>query len=530
MLDAIIISDFGSDTYSASSPLRLQLEGRTALIQNVVNYLEHSGKIIDPVAGDKKFNWHCATKLNGITLYDILTKNGFIVDIIDSYAKESREFLSMMKQKPKAIIISTTFITSKNELTKIVNDIRQIDSEVKIICGGPFVYSSYLLLQKRVIENYDTENPKDHYLFLNDTNPLAVDLFIVDRTGESVLVSALERITKDAPLDDLANTARWDGESYIFSERKESEPLNNIIDWKTLPEKFIQSGVVNMQASTGCPYQCKFCNFIKDKKSTMLKSLDTVIGEMRALSERGIKYVRFVDDNFRLGSNDLNDVCHRLIEEDMKIKWMSFIRASTLDKTDVLLLKKAGSIEVQIGIESIDKTVLKNMDKGASPEMYRRVIRTLLENGINCSCCFIFGYPGETDQSIYKTIEFIESISNKTQPGVFCWSIYPFILAPLSPIYEDEERKKYDLKGYMNAWTHSSMNSKQAYDKIFEAFMQINSSGPIYSEDNLEILLSLPVEKRKAFIMTRHHLSKMNYRVQQEKKIIIDAFKAVLID
>ena len=526
MLDAIIISDSGANTFSASSPLRLQLDGRTALIQNVVNYLEHDGKIIDPVQGNT--NWHCALKLNGIVLNDILRKRGFNVEIIDSFSEERQEFIDLLKLQPKAIIISTTFITSKGELSKLVGDIRRINGDIQIICGGPFVYASYLLLQKKNIANYDIANPKDDYLFLNETESLDVDLFIVDRTGESILVSALERNSKGLPLDGLPNTARWDGEKYVFSERKESEPLHNVIGWKDLPGKIYQPGVINMQASTGCPYQCKFCNFIKDRNWTMLKSVDTIVDEMKALSERGIKYVRFVDDNFRLGNNDLNDVCSRFIAEGFDIRWMSFIRASTLDKTDISLLKKAGCVEAQIGIESIDEKILRNMSKGASPEMYRRVIGKLLDNGINCSCCFIFGYPGETAQSVQRTIEFIEGISDDTQDGIFFWSIYPFILIPLSPIYEEDERKKYALHGYMNSWEHSSMNSRQAYNHIIDAFMKINSSGPIYSEDNLDMLFSMPVDKRKAFIKTRHQLSKMAYQNRLDKSVITDAFKGIL--
>jgi len=528
MLDAIIISDFGSDTFSASSPLRLQIDGRTALIQNVVNYLQHDGKIVDPVQGEGVSNWHCAVKLNGIVLYDVLTKSGLKVDIIDSYDKEREQFVGMLQKRPRAVVISTTFITGKVELSKLVGEIRELSPEVTIICGGPYVYASFLLLQKKGVPGYDTDNPQDHYLFLNEPRSLDIDLFIVDRTGESILVGALERLKLGLPLHELPNTARWDGGQYLFSPRVESEALDNVVDWKSLPEKIFRPGVVNMQASTGCPFQCKFCNFVKDRKSTMLKSVATIVDEMKALAARGIKYVRFVDDNFRLGNHDLNDVCTRLIEEGLDLKWMSFIRASTLDRTDIALLKKAGCIEAQIGIESIDETVLGNMDKCAAPEMYQRVIEKLLDNGINCSCCFIFGYPGETSQSVQRTIDFIEGISNDRQEGMFFWSIYPFMLIPLSPIYELEERGKYDLNGFMNSWQHSSMNAKQAYNHIIDAFMQIDSSGPIYSEDNLELLLGLPVAKRKAFIKMRHHLSKMNYQKKLEAGFILDAFREIL--
>jgi radical SAM superfamily enzyme YgiQ (UPF0313 family) len=524
----MIISDFGADTFSASSPLRLQLDGRTALIQNVKNYLENDGKIVEPVQGDRKLNWHGAVKLNGIVLYDILSKAGYRADLIDSYSQQREEFRTLMSQGSRAVIISTTFITSKQELAKLVSDVRSLAPDAVIICGGPFVYASYLLLQKKPIACYDTDNPQDTFLFLQEDEDLGVDLFIIERTGERVLLEAMERLSAGEPLTGLPNTASWCGDRYSFAARREDPPINNVIDWQSLPDKFYAPGVINMQASTGCSFQCKFCNFVKDPKATMLKPVDTIVEELKALSARGIRYVRFVDDNFRLGKHDLNDVCQRLIEENLDIKWMSFIRASTLDQTDIELLKRAGCIEAQIGIESIDPEVLNNMAKGAAPEMYQRVITRLLENGINCSCCFLFGFPGETAQSVQRTIDFIKGISNDSQDGMFFWSIYPFLLIPLSPIYEAAERAKYGLKGYMNNWEHDTMNARQAYGYIIDAFMQIDSCGPIYSEDNLDMLNSLPIKTRKAFIRTRHRLSQLNYRTPLQPNEILEAFREVL--
>ena len=393
MLDAIIISDYGTDTFATSSSMRLQLSGKVALIQNIRNYLENNGRIIEPICGSNGPNWHSAMKLNGIILYDVLSKHGFKTEIIDTYANERDEFIQLLEKQPKAVIISTTFIISKKELAKLVRDIRSLNSDVTIICGGPFVYASYLLLQKRGDPYYDTDSPKEDFLFLDDSEPLGVDLFVVDRHGEGILIDVMNMLRDGKPLVDLYNTARWGGTDYVFSARIESKPQKNIVDWARMPTKIFMPGVVNMQASMGCPYLCQFCNFIKDQKSTMLKPVDALLEELRAVAKRGIEYVRFVDDNFRLGNFDLDSVCQEIIAANLGIKWLSFIRASTLDRTDIGLLKNAGCIEAQIGIESIDENILKNMHKGTSPDMYRRVVRKLLEHGINCSCCFIFGFP-----------------------------------------------------------------------------------------------------------------------------------------
>ncbi len=527
MIDAIIISDSGDDTLSASSPLRLQLDGRIALIQNVRNYLENNGKIVPPVKGENEKNWHNAPKLNGITLFSRLHRDGHRVALIDSYYKERDTFVSLLSSNPKAVIISTTFILNKKSLAKLAADIRDLAPDIFIIAGGPFVFSSYLLLQHATDRTYDLKSPREDFLFLSDENHPDIDLYIIDRDGIPILSEALTLLKKGRSVKDLPNTASRQGNGYQFSGRKELMPGDMDLDWRNVPEHIFDYGVVNLQASTGCPFNCEFCNFVKDKKYTYVKPIDHLIRELKEVAKRGVRYVRFVDDNFRLGRNDLNEVCKRFIAEGINIKWMSFIRASTLDQTDLELLKRAGCVEAQMGIESADTTVLKNMNKHASPKMYSRVITGLLETGINCSCCFIVGFPGETRQTFQRTIDFIENIPAKDQEGMFFWSIYPFFLAPLSPVYRAEKRAKYGLEGYMAEWKHATMNSKEALQLIKEAFLTIENASPIYSGDNIDMLAELSPEQRKQFMKVRHDLSKLFLSAPFDKTRVIKEFSNI---
>jgi p-methyltransferase len=248
---------------------------------------------------------------------------------------------------------------------------------------------------------------------------------------------------------------------------------------------------------------------------------------MKAAESRGARYVRFVDDNFRLGSDDLDEVSQRLVEEGVSLRWMSFVRASTLKNVDFGLLRQAGCTEVQLGLESADVQVLRNMNKRADPELYGEVIRKTLAAGINCSSCFILGFPGETEETVRRTIEFIKDLESEGQDGVFSWSIYPFILAPLSPIYEFESRKRYGLTGYMQKWKHDTMDSEQAMELVIKAFSELENSGPIYSGDNIEMLLTLRPEQRREFAKRRHQLSKLAMKGQLDRQELIESFTEI---
>ena len=529
-LDAVIISDSGSDSLSSTNPLRLTLDGRIADIQVVQNYLNHGGRVQSPVEGDDQMSWESAPKLNGIYLFNYLTKNHYQVALINTFNSEKDRFKQLLDRHPRVVIISTTFIPGKQKLIKLVADIRELAPDVFIIAGGPLVYTSYLMLKRSREPDYDTRSAINEFLFLATDNEPAVDLYIISLRGEQLLSDILERFQEHRGIDDIPNCARLIDAEYHFAERMDD--INSSedfpVDWQMLPNDLFRAGVVPLQASNGCPYNCTFCNFTKDRRLTWVKSTERIVAEMKAVQERGARYVWFVDDNFRLGNNDLGAVCRRFIDEHLELEWMTFIRASTLDHVDTDLLRQAGCIEVQLGLESADPRILKNMNKMASSELYGRVLRKLLGSGINCSCYFIFGFPGETEECARHTRDFIKSFDDQNYAGSLSWSMFPFTLIPLSPIYEPGARKKYGITGYLHKWQHATMNSGQARDQLFRTFLAIEKSGPIYRGDNQEIFRRLGPSVRKKFEATRHKLSKMALVGNLEKENVLQSFRQVL--
>ena len=64
------------------------------------------------------------------------------VGLIDSYYNERDRFIEMLKQSPRAVVISTTFIMNKKELDALVRDIRSVAPGIYIIAGGQYVHLS----------------------------------------------------------------------------------------------------------------------------------------------------------------------------------------------------------------------------------------------------------------------------------------------------------------------------------------------------------------------------------------------------
>ena len=524
-LDAIIIAEAGAPGSGDIIHQRLRLDGRVATIQVIQNYLENNGQIAPPIKGAGVMNWGAAHRLNGIYLLDYLQKEGLQVQLIDRYFKEKKTFQALLEENPRAVIISTTFIRNRKALNQLVADIRDLAPDIFIIAGGPLVHLSHAMLKRSREPEYETRLAEKDFLFFKNAQP-DVDLFILGLQGEDILAEVLRRLKSGRSLSDLSNTARLNGSGYRFSEFKDYviDNLNAAIDWHALPEEIFASGVVPIQTSKGCPFSCAFCNFIKDRRLMFIKPVDTLVNELKAVSDRGVQFVRFTDDNFRHGRLDINHFCERLVSENIHIQWMTMIRANALEKADFNLLRQAGCIEVLLGLESADPQILKNMNKKANPGLYVRVVEKLLAAGITASCYFLFGFPGETRETVLRTREFLAHIQFPNLPGTLTWTFFPFGLAPLSPVYEPEMRKKFRLTGYMDHWRHETMASDEVKDHIERVFLSLDDSTPMYRNDNQKMLQALPDRVRKRLLIARHRLAKKALEKDLKPSEILNTF------
>jgi anaerobic magnesium-protoporphyrin IX monomethyl ester cyclase len=509
-LDGIIISDYGRDSLSATNSMRLKLGDKVGYVQAIFNYLKNGRLIESEIEKESRPSWESAPKLNGIFLLSFLKKRGFNFELINNFKEEKKQFSELIGKNPKVILVSTTFIYRKKDLVDAVREIRDLCHDAVIVVGGPFIYSSFLLLEKSKKGNYQSEVASNDYMFLTIDDEPNVDFYIVSPRGEYILLDLIECLEKNGGLGEIPNIAIFRKDKYEFSVRSaevcKGEDL--FVDWKSLPKSIFDSKVVPAQASNGCTFNCSFCNFTKEKERTCIKPMELLLLELRQIEMMGAKYVWFSDDNFRLGKKDLNEFCRRLIEEEIVLKWMSFVRASTLADVDFQLLKKSGCVEVQLGVESASSKILNNMNKKATPDLYRNVIKKLLANGIDCSCYFLFGFPGETEETVAETFDFLKEIESFDGEGSLSWSIFPFLLSPLSPIYEEEEREKYGLSGYMNKWQHNTMSSSDVNGIIKKVFSGLDFSGPIYRGDNLDYLQMLDAGDKRKFLYARHRLAK----------------------
>lgn len=176
----------------------------------------------------------------------------------------------------------------------------------------------------------------------------------------------------------------------------------------------VSSKVANMITSRGCPARCTFCeSFLTMGFKYRAHSAEYVLSEINHLKKRyGIEQFVFNDDTFTIDFNRVKDICKGILDEKLNIKWFCFARVNTIRDIDMLkLMKKAGCVQINFGVETGDENMLKNIKKGITLDQARRAFKLCHKLKIKTSAGFIFGFPGETKETIQKSIDFAKELN-----------------------------------------------------------------------------------------------------------------------
>ncbi|MBF0193838.1 MAG: radical SAM protein [Magnetococcales bacterium] len=470
-MDILVIgghySALHQDTLHHEDDFRLSADGILLNVPNLTAYVKN-GLSFPPKTID---NRRLATSKqpyqqiywSGIHLYDLLSKNGYEVELLNCHDTTDHFRLQLYKKKPACVIISMTFLNVQSA-ANIVADIREYLPDTWIAVGGNHTDYSYRVLTRQDDPLYQRPEVCNDYFFTMEQPIKGIDAYIVDTHGEETLLLAVDQVIRKGKFpQNLPNTivkSPATGEPWQINPlQPEVYNINEFqINWSKVPYNYLSS-VVPFQTTYGCPFKCKFCNFSLTKVHK--KSIDILIAELRALAEHSyVQRVWFTDDNFFLTERKVIEFCERFIAEDFPFSWASFIRASSITPKSVEMLKKSGCSMLMLGLESGSQTILDSMGKDDTVSHYKQAASLLIEYGIDVEMSFIVGYPGETADTVDESIEFINSLPTNAEQISYLY-LFKYNLVPMSPAFEKEERQRWQMDGYKGDWTHKTMRSDQ---------------------------------------------------------------------
>src|SRR5579864_580505 len=231
---------------------------------------------------------------------------------------------------------------------------------------------------------------------------------------------------KGVPLEDLPGVSfRKNGENVHNPEGGYIENLDELpwvtkvyhrdLDFRKYNVPFLLNPYVSFYTARGCPAMCTFCLWPQTHSGHRwrLRSAVDIANECRYVLENfpGLKEIFFDDDTFNYRKARTLEVCAEL--KKLNFTWSCTSRVTT-DYDTLKAMKDSGCRLLIVGYESGDQQILKNIKKGATIDMAQRFTENCHKLGLVIHGDFIVGLPGETRETLRKTIEYAKKLDVET--------------------------------------------------------------------------------------------------------------------
>ena len=170
-------------------------------------------------------------------------------------------------------------------------------------------------------------------------------------------------------------------------------------------------------SSRGCPYNCIFCvepSVYYGKPNYRVRSPENVVDEIEFVMKKyDMEEIYFDDASFTIDNRRVRAICEEILRRNLKVDWSCMADVKT-DFETLKLMKKAGCYGVKFGVESAVPEILKLANKSINLSQVKEFVRNCKKLGIYTHGTFMFGLPGETKETILKTLEFAFSLKLTT--------------------------------------------------------------------------------------------------------------------
>jgi radical SAM superfamily enzyme YgiQ (UPF0313 family) len=264
--------------------------------------------------------------------------------------------------------------------------------------------------------------------------------------GEGVFPGLVERIEKAADLSGLPGLylpgLGLQGER-TFEKNLDTLPLPDITLFSPSSQEQLWMPV---QTRRGCPLSCSYCSTGTIEGSMIRRhSPESVVRWIARWRKVGVHQFYFVDNTFNLPSSYAKEICRKLIDYDLNLRWWSILYPKHMDKELAGLMANAGCEQVSMGFESGSERILKSMNKRFSLEEVRQISEMLSGHGIRRMGFLLLGSPGETRESVEESLVFADSLKMETLKVTAGVRIYPQTLLAEKALAEGVISSQDDL-------------------------------------------------------------------------------------
>lgn len=222
-------------------------------------------------------------------------------------------------------------------------------------------------------------------------------------------------------------------EKVLGGERVEAMEAPSFLYSESWPRKLSTPGhYAYIKVSEGCDNRCSYCTIPDIRGRFRSRPIESVVREAEALVQAGVKEIILIaQDTTRYGEDIYGTpVLADLLKELTHISnltWIRWMYGYPTRITPELIRVMAESPKIcsyiDLPLQHIDRTVLRQMNRPADPDQTRELISDLRENipDLTLRTSFIVGYPGESEEAFNRLLAFLEEI-RFDRVGAFTYS------------------------------------------------------------------------------------------------------------
>lgn len=340
----------------------------------------------------------------------LLEKDGYDVFVIDAIAMNlsMNDFMNRVSNISPDVILFETSTPTINYDIKVITELKKITKSKLILTGThATVFPEQIMAQCKDIDyiiRWEYEfSCLELVKALSSKNVSCLENIkgLVFRKNDTVIVSNSHELIE--PLDKLPIPAY-----HLF-------PSNGYNDLSLYWDGFIQyKPAIQMHSSRGCPFKCNFClwnQVIYNNGKYRTFTSKRVVDEMEFLVKKyRVKEIYFDDDDFTANKKHVLAICYEIKNRGLKVFWSCMGDAMVTDKEMIDAMADSGCIGMKFGVESGDIEILKYIGKPINFDRVKEVAAYCAKKRIKTHATFTFGLSGETEDSMFKTLDFAKEL------------------------------------------------------------------------------------------------------------------------
>lgn len=328
-----------------------------------------------------------------------LEQAGYAVEVLDLAGIEN--FLDVAEihcRTSAARVVALTATTPQlPAAAKIVERIRQVRPDMKVVLGGPHVTLVHSAVK---LERKLGRVGRAHVALTRLESAFDV---LVSGDGEVAIFRAIE---PGAPK--LIDADDPKGGMFMTDQMYEETPFpaRRFVDVESYHYSIEGHRATSLIAQLGCPFGCGFCGGRNSKSLRMIRtrSWQSIVRELEMLhAEYGFTGFMFYDDELNVNPSIvelMNGIAALQQRKGVEFRLRGFVKAELFTDAQAQSMYRAGFRWLLCGFEAASPHILDNINKRATLEDNTRVLEIARRHGLKVKALMSIGHPGENEESI----------------------------------------------------------------------------------------------------------------------------------